>query len=112
MGVQAVAISEPSELGAALAADGPGPIVLGAVAPIAGWIEVAVGRVREAGRPLLVEVLDPGDDGAARAGREIGLATALLEIGVTADEIVGVDAHRLARVAEVVRRWHGGGAAS
>ena len=112
VGAQAVAISELGELGAALAAPGDGPIVVSVPAPLPTWIASAVAQVRAAGRSLVVEVVDPGDGGEARAGREIGLLTALLELGVEPVEIVGVDARRVARVAEVVRRWHGGGAAS
>lgn len=110
MGAQAVAISEPEELRAALEAPGRTPVALAASAPLAPWVAAAIAQVRAAGRPMCIEVVDPGDGGEVRAGREIGLVTALLELGVAADEIAGVDPQRVARVAEVVARWHGGGA--
>jgi hypothetical protein len=110
VGAQAVAISEPDGLRSALAAPSREPVAIAAHAPLSPWIVGAVGAIRAAGRPLVVEVVDVGDVGDARAGREIGLVTALLAAGVAPAEIAGVDPQRVARVAEVVARWHGGGA--
>lgn len=110
MGAQAVAISEPAGLPSALAAPGDAPIVLAAATPIGAWFAPAVAEVRTAGRALRVEVVDPGDAGDARSGREVGAVLALLEAGVAPTEIVGVDPRRIARVVEVVRCWQGGGA--
>ena len=100
MGAQAVAITEPEELEAVLAG------------PLPAWVPEAIARIRAAHCPLTVEVADPGDAGDARAGREIGLLTALLVTGVAPGEVVGIDPRRVARVAEVVRRWEAGGAGS
>ena len=108
--VPAVAVNELVELDAALAEPAIGPVALRVGSSVAPWVEVAVGRVRSASRVLCVEVGDPGDIGDARAGREIGLVTALIEVGVQPSEIVGVDPERVRRVAAIVARWHGGGA--
>lgn len=111
VGAQAVAITEPEELEAVLAGP-PTPVGLVVAAPLPAWVPEAIARIRAAHRPLTVEVADPGDAGEARAGREIGIVTALLVAGVAPGEIVGVDPRRVARVAEVVRRWEAGGAGS
>ena len=111
VGAQAVAITEPEELEAVLAGP-PTPVGLVVAGPLPAWVPEAIARIRAAHCPLTVEVADPGDAGDARAGREIGLLTALLVAGVAPGEIVGVDPRRVARVAEVVRRWEAGGAGS
>ena len=109
MGAQAVAITEPRVLEAVLADRSVEPVVLSVGAPVPPDLATWIARIRAAGRPLTVEV-EGSEPGEPTDGHQIGLVTVLLAAGVQPGEIVGVDAQRVARVAEVLARWDEGGA--
>jgi hypothetical protein len=82
-------------------AAGEGPIVVRVDAVVPAWLGELVVLGASAGRSVAVALHAPeGLAGDARAGWEIGAATAALRAG--ADVVGGIDPVRLARVRAVV----------
>ncbi|MGN6692993.1 MAG: hypothetical protein ACTHN0_02355 [Aquihabitans sp.] len=86
-----------------LSQTGPGAgsiLVVTVVRVVPPWLAALVEGARAAAASVIVEAEAPTDlDDESRAGWEIGVCTAALAVG--ADDVIGVDAQRVARVREI-----------